>query len=576
MKQTISTVLAAIMLIAPQGAYAFSSAITAQELQDNLELVLPQASAIEGLEDHSNWQEVSRDETTYGVVATYQALYDDDFSLYTELPMIYMYVLSYSSSSELDSVFAGFFNKREFSTGEWVLLEQTATSFSYKTGAGSTSDLLLKNYSSESNTLHYVKKADNLLIVVNFYREGGQYNRGNVLAYENYILGYKNTLSVMKEAASYAQEAIDFYLDDIETLKGPDDYDYYVTSSSYSSDLSSVYSVPRNGSIELEIYLDENSEIGTVMDSIGIEVPEYGSISLGIDENAVLDFNLYDPYTASNCVDASGWHHIYSEESLDLYEWTKIKIEYGTATGMNIYVDDLLQSHCGASTSRSSGSLYLGDYPSDIIQESFVGYVKNIQTDYSLDVSGQTVDYVLGYSIFTDVPDNHEYAVAISYLKDLGIIEGYANGSFKPSQSINRVEILKMLLLGFGHDVPELTSNDVTPFDDVQAGSWYEKYVVAGYNLGVATGYPDGSFAPGDPVNKVEFLKILMNSYGIDVSDYAVTDIYSDTDESAWYAPYVQYSKDNGLMDDYSGYFYPDSDVSRGEVAETIYRMLTL
>ncbi len=574
MKKTTSIIAILLMLITSQQVYAFSSSITAQELQDNIDLVFPSASEIEGLPYHSNWQEVEFDETTYGIEATYRALYDDDYSLYSELPIIYMYILSYSSEDEVDAAFEGFLNKSEFSEGRWILLEETATSFSYKTGAGSGSDLMM-SYTSESNTLHYVKKADNLLIVTNFYREGGEYNRGNVLAYEEYILNYKGTINILKDVAIYSKEAIDFYLDDIETLSGPDDYDYYLTSADYYSALDTVYSIPRNGSIEFEIYLDENSEIGTILDSTGIDEPEYGSISLGIDENAILDFNLYDPYADSSCNDSAGWHHIYSSEALDLYEWTEVKIEYGTESGMKIYVDGLLQASCGAYTSRSDETLYLGDYPTDIIEESFVGYVKDIGTSYSVDEDGQIVDYVLGYAIFTDVPDNHQYATAISYLKDLGIIAGYDDGSFKPDQEVNRAEIMKMLLLGFGYDVPELTEEYENPFSDVEAGSWYEKYVIKGYNLGIIEGYSDGTFAPGDMVNKVEFLRILMGSYGLDLSDYEVTDLYDDTDTDAWYAPYVQYSKDNNLMDA-GDYFYPDDNVTRGEVAETIYRILTL
>jgi len=290
----------------------------------------------------------------------------------------------------------------------------------------------------------------------------------------------------------------------------------------------------------------------------------------------MLDFNFYDPYTEAGCDDSSGWHHVYSEESLDLYEWTTIKIEYGTETGMSIYIDGLQQDHCEILTSRSDQDLYLGDYPNDIVQESFVGYIKDILTNYSIDEDGQIVDYVLGYAIFTDVPDNHKNATAISYLKDAGIIEGYGDGSFKPDQEINRAEILKMLLLGFAYDVPELTDGDINPFSDVEEGSWYEKYVMAGYNLGIVEGYPDGSFAPGDMINKVEFLKILIDSYGIDLSDYEATDLYLDTEADAWYGPYVQYSKDNNLMDIDGDYFYPDSNVTRGEVAEAMYRLLTL
>jgi len=575
MRKLIPIIAIILLITASQQAAAFTSAITSQELQDNMTLILPSASSLESLEYHSNWTEIEYIETSYGISAQYEALYDDKYSLSTELPTIYQYIVAYESEYDLQLAFDDFLANEKFETGEWILLEETETSFSYKTGAGSDIDLIM-DYSSESNTIHYVTQQDNLLIVVNFYRSGGVYNRGNVLAYEEYILNYEDTLSVLMSAASYTKEAIDFYLDDIETTGTPEDYDYYLTSSDYYLALNDFYSIPLNGSIEFDIYIDETSEIGTILDTKGINNPEYGSISLGIDENAFLDFNLYDPYTESGCDDSSGWHHIYSSEQTDLYEWTNIKIEYGADTGMNIYVNDYLQAHCEVYTDRSDEVLYLGDYPIDIIEESFVGYIKDIATSYSLNEDGERIDDVIAeYTIFTDVGEDHQYAVAIEYLKDNGIINGYPDGSFQPDQEVNRAEILKMLLLGFGYDVPEADSEN--PFSDVETGSWYEGYVLYAYDLEIIAGYADETFKPAQNVNKVEFLKILTRSYGIDLTDYPVTLLYGDTMMTEWYAPYVQYSKDNELMDvGEDGYFYPENPVTRGEVAETIYRMINL
>ena len=76
-------------------------------------------------------------------------------------------------------------------------------------------------------------------------------------------------------------------------------------------------------------------------------------------------------------------------------------------------------------------------------------------------------------------------------------------------------------------------------------------------------------------MNRAEFLKILLNTYGAPVNDYAVTLLYPDVPKDSWYASYVQYAKDNKLMDpDSSGRFNPGAEVSRAEVAETLYRLL--
>lgn len=567
-------ILVASVTALKSGTVFASDEITYDELADNIDLILPSADSISGLEFHSNWQEIERDETNYGIEAKYQALYNGDYTLNSELPTIYTYIIPYSSEEALESEFQAWLEDGDFSTGKWSLLDQGVYNFSYKTGAGSESDILM-DYSSESNTLHYVTRRDNLLIVVNFYRTGGQYDRGNVLAYEDYVLNYENTLTVLKDIGSYVKESLDFYLDNMEAETQPDDYDYYLAGAPYSLNLSEIYSIPLNGSVEFSVYLDDGSEIGTILDSTGINAPEYGSITLGINENAILDFNLYDPYAESACKDSSGWNRIYSEDPMDIYEWSIVKIEYGVKTGMNIYLNGRLQEHCEVYRSRSDQPLYLGDYADDIIEESFAGYVKGLKTVYSTNEYGETIDSEQASMIFTDVDSNYKYAEAIAYLKDAGMITGYEDGSFKPEQEVNRAEILKMLLLGFGYEVPETEGTEETFFSDVETASWYEKYVIYAAKSGIVQGYDDGTFKPTQNVNRVEFLKILTRTYGVNLADYGVTGIYADTEETAWYAPYVQYSKDNNLIDvGADEMFYPANAMTRGEVAEGIYRII--
>lgn len=551
-------------------AYAEDNAITFSELKSNIDLILPPESAIDPLAEHTYWQETDRDYTYLGIEATYQALYDDYPQQSSELPTIYTYVIPYASEDALQGEFSAFLDRSQFQSGEWILLTTGVNNFSYKTGAGSDSDLFMY-YSSESNTLHYVEEQDNLLIVVNFFRGGGDYRRGNVLAYEEYIEDEEGTVAVLKSVASYIRESVDFFLDDITPVGPPAEYDHYMTSSSASLNLDDIYGIPKNGSISFDVYLDDTSEIGTIFDMSGISEAEYGSLSLGINENALLDFNFYDPFTVSECGDSAGWHHLYTEDSIDLYDWTSVKIEYGESIGMKIFVDNVLQGSCEVYRARGNGPIYLGDYPEDIIEESFVGYIKNIKTTFTTDGNGTIIDEIQG-RIFSDVGNTHDNAEAIEYLYEQGIIGGYEDGTFRPDQEVNRVEILKMLLLGFGYDLIEEAEDEI--FTDVDYKSWYAPYLITAYDWGIIDGYDDGTYQPGEVVNRVEFLKILTGAYGISLADYPIISLYEDTEIDAWYAPYVQYSKDNELFDLVDNYFYPGNAMTRGETAEAIYRML--
>lgn len=57
-----------------------------------------------------------------------------------------------------------------------------------------------------------------------------------------------------------------------------------------------------------------------------------------------------------------------------------------------------------------------------------------------------------------------------------------------------------------------------SPFSDVSYGSWYYDAVAAASDLGVMNGYGDGTFGPDDPLTREQFATIIANAAGEDVS----------------------------------------------------------
>ena len=57
--------------------------------------------------------------------------------------------------------------------------------------------------------------------------------------------------------------------------------------------------------------------------------------------------------------------------------------------------------------------------------------------------------YIEDTQIFSDISRSHKNYEAIKYLKNKSIINGYSDGSFKPTKTVNRAEALKMLMLAF-------------------------------------------------------------------------------------------------------------------------------
>ena len=105
---------------------------------------------------------------------------------------------------------------------------------------------------------------------------------------------------------------------------------------------------------------------------------------------------------------------------------------------------------------------------------------------------------------FPDVPNYHKHRQAISYLSDLGVINGYLDGSFQPQRSISRAEAIKLLVAANFDQLSVSQALDwhkernhwYATFYDVPMKDWFAPYVELAYQNGIIQGYPNGSFQP--------------------------------------------------------------------------------
>jgi uncharacterized protein YkwD len=108
---------------------------------------------------------------------------------------------------------------------------------------------------------------------------------------------------------------------------------------------------------------------------------------------------------------------------------------------------------------------------------------------------------------FNDVAKDHKNYDAIIYLQENGIINGYEDGTFNPDKSVNRAEFIKIILEGTNIELDKKEAT--LPFSDIDENSWYEPYIKKAYAEGWIVGYTDGTFKPEQTINKAEALKIL-------------------------------------------------------------------
>jgi len=162
-------------------------------------------------------------------------------------------------------------------------------------------------------------------------------------------------------------------------------------------------------------------------------------------------------------------------------------------------------------------------------------------------------------------------------LKSRGIINGYPDGTFKPDQFVNRAEALKLILGAVKVEIPTDAAMGLAGFSDVDGGQWYAPYLRKALSMGVVEGYPDGTFRPAQTVNLVENLKILIKAENIDLSGVTDLYInpYHDVEYWGWYTPYLAYAgKKNLIVADAKGNIYPDQGMTRGKLAEVLYKFM--
>lgn len=161
---------------------------------------------------------------------------------------------------------------------------------------------------------------------------------------------------------------------------------------------------------------------------------------------------------------------------------------------------------------------------------------------------------------------------AVTYLQQRWIISWYEDWTFWPENPVNRAEAIKIILEAIWTDIE---SWNVSEFTDVPAWTWYTWYVNTAKKRWIVRWYEDWSFQATKTINKVELLKILFKAFEIDLTDYPVTELYADVATDAWFAKYLQYAKDNNLIDaDENWNINPAQSMTRDEFSEVVYRLL--
>lgn len=114
-------------------------------------------------------------------------------------------------------------------------------------------------------------------------------------------------------------------------------------------------------------------------------------------------------------------------------------------------------------------------------------------------------------TIFTDVGDDHHASGAIQSAADAGIINGYPDGTFKPNNYVTRGQMASFIARAFEME------EEALPFADVPLNSSAYSDIRKATAFGVVSGYANGEFRPNNSVTRAHFAGFLARALNDDL-----------------------------------------------------------
>ncbi|MCM3631014.1 asparaginase domain-containing protein [Paenibacillus glycanilyticus] len=201
-------------------------------------------------------------------------------------------------------------------------------------------------------------------------------------------------------------------------------------------------------------------------------------------------------------------------------------------------------------------------------------------------VSGSTIsvttDHFTKFAVFAvnsapAVPDfsdiaGHWAADSIKSAVSAGIVNGYGDGTFKPELTVTREEFIAMLMRALKS---EQSGADLTFKDNASIGSWAKAAVAQAVSAGIAGGYPDGTFKPGNKISRAEMVVMIAKALKLTTAEDAVTSFADDADIPAWAKGAVKAVADKGIVQGrLNNRFVPDGTATRAEAITVIMKFL--
>ncbi|WP_432396167.1 S-layer homology domain-containing protein [Pseudarthrobacter sp. L19] len=243
---------------------------------------------------------------------------------------------------------------------------------------------------------------------------------------------------------------------------------------------------------------------------------------------------------------------------------TQFDIHYRTGTGSWVYWTS--SPYFPASSTWVQASWDTGAVPAGATAIS-VGL--NLINNGTLTTDDYELYDLAGVKTFSDVSSTNQFNREISWLSNNLITQGYPDGTFRPVSSISREAMAAFLYRLAGS--PAVPSNAPT-FVDVPAGSQFYNEIRWLASKGMTTGWPDGTFRPGNPVNR-DAMAAFLYRYNGKPAVPASAPSFPDVTQSNMFYNEIRWLAATQITTGYpDGLFRPVQPINRDAMAAFIYR----
>ena len=169
---------------------------------------------------------------------------------------------------------------------------------------------------------------------------------------------------------------------------------------------------------------------------------------------------------------------------------------------------------------------------------------------------------VVSFAEFSDVAADNSYRTSILTLSNLGIINGYDDGTFKPEGPITRAEFTKMIVTALGRGDMKTEPKE---FSDISE-HWARFNIKTAYDMGIINGFEDATFRPDQQVTYEQALKMVVCTLGY--TDFA-------EQKGGYPSGYTSQAEALGLTKGVKNQKYPEPAL-RQVISQVVYNALEI